>query len=41
MKWITALDLDRWAKTLQARAVFPGLIGDLIRASATDITSFR
>lgn len=41
MKWITALDLEQWAKTLQARAVFPGLIGDLIRASATDITSFR
>ena len=41
MKWITALDLEQWAKRLDARAVFPGLIGDLIRASASDIRSFR
>lgn len=41
MKWITALNLEQWAKMLDARTVFPGLIGDLIRASAKDITSFR
>ncbi|MFZ1547720.1 MAG: hypothetical protein WAT12_11585 [Candidatus Nitrotoga sp.] len=41
MKWITALNLNQWAEKIDARAVFPGLIGDLIRASATDINSFR
>ncbi|WP_200964485.1 hypothetical protein [Achromobacter sp. Root83] len=41
MKWITALDLDQWADTIPARVEFPGLIADLIRASVTDISSFR
>lgn len=41
MKWITALDLETWADTLVSRTVFPELIGDLIRASAKDIRSFR
>lgn len=41
MKWITALDLDQWADTIPARVEFPGLVADLIRASATDISSFR
>lgn len=41
MKWISALNLQQWADTLQARAVFPGLVGDLIRASATEIGTFR
>jgi hypothetical protein len=41
MKWISALDLQTWADTLQARSIFPGLIGDLIRASASEIGAFR
>ena len=41
MKWITALDLQKWADTLQARAILPELVGDLIRASASELQSFR
>ncbi|MFH1813539.1 MAG: hypothetical protein ABIF28_05140 [Pseudomonadota bacterium] len=41
MKWITALDLEQWAETIPARTEFPGLVGDLIRASLTSISSFR
>lgn len=41
MKWITALNLNQWAEKIDARAVFSGLIADLIRASATNIDSFR
>ena len=41
MKWITANNLDQWADTLPARVVFPEMIGDLVRASASEITSFR
>lgn len=41
MKWITAANLEQWAETLQARAVFPGLVADLIRASATEISGIR
>lgn len=41
MKWITALDLQHWADTLQARNAFPGLIADLVRAEAPDISSIR
>lgn len=41
MKWITALNLEQWADTLQARTAFPGLVADLIRASATKISSIR
>ncbi len=41
MKWITALDLDQWADTIPARVDFPGMVGDLIRASVTHISDFR
>ncbi|MEJ5085374.1 hypothetical protein [Brucella pseudogrignonensis] len=41
MKWITATDLQHWAATLSARAAFPELIADLIRATAIEIRSFR
>jgi len=41
MKWITANNLDQWADTNPARGVFPELIGDLIRASSSEIRSFR
>ncbi len=41
MKWITASHLDSWAKTLVARSELPGLVADLIRATALEITAFR
>lgn len=41
MKWITALDLDRWGNTIHARDMMPALVGDLIRASSPEIRSFR
>lgn len=41
MKWITALSLDQWADTIQAKSSFPGLVADLIRASAAHISSYR
>lgn len=41
MKWITALNLQQWADTVTARTSFPGLVADLIRASASEISSVR
>lgn len=41
MKWITTEDLDRWANTTGSRTAISELISELIRASATDVTSFR
>ena len=41
MRWITALNLQQWADTLSARNVFPGMIADLIRASARNISNIR
>lgn len=41
MRWISALNLQQWADTLSARTVFPGMIADLIRASADNIASIR
>ena len=41
MKWITATNLQQWADTLPARVNFPGLIADLIRASASEISNIR
>lgn len=41
MRWITALNLQQWADTLQARTAFPGMVADLIRASAPNISGIR
>lgn len=41
MKWITASNLAQWAETIPARTVFPGLVADLIRASASEISGIR
>lgn len=41
MRWITALNLQTWAETLGARNIFPGMVADLIRASAQDISTIR
>ena len=42
MRWLTAKMLETWAgERLDARAVLPRLMGQLIRASASDIAAFR
>jgi hypothetical protein len=41
VKWITALDLSRWADTTGARTALSELVSALIRATASDIRSFR
>ena len=41
MKWITALDLSRWADTTGARTALSEPVSALIRAAASDIRSFR
>ncbi len=42
MRWVGATQLETWAgERLDARAVLPRLIGQLVRASASDIGSFR
>ncbi len=41
MKWLTASNLESWARSLQAKNVFPEMIGDLIRASSSNVSNFR
>ncbi len=41
MKWIRAIDLDRWAQTLASRIELSGLISALVRASAPRIDAIR
>jgi len=41
VKWVTALELETWASTINARSELADVIADLIRASVKDITSFR
>src|SRR5207237_8653564 len=41
VKWITALDLSRWADTTGARTALSEPVSALIRAAASDIRSFR
>ena len=41
MRWVTAMNLQQWADTLQARTSFPALVADLIRATASNITDIR
>jgi hypothetical protein len=41
VKWVTALDLNRWADTTGARAALSEMVSALIRATAPDIRSFR
>ena len=41
MKWVDAKALERWAEQLGAPETLPVLVGRLILASASDITSFR
>lgn len=41
MKWITAAQLDAWGQTRTSATELPGLVSDLIRATAPDITAIR
>lgn len=41
MQWLTDEDLRNWAKRTDARELFVDLVGDLIRATVSDITKFR
>jgi hypothetical protein len=41
MRWITATQLEEWARTVAVREAFPGLVADLIRASSRDVMSMR
>ena len=41
MKWITALNLQQWMETIPSKTVFPAMVADLIRATATDISGIR
>lgn len=41
MKWVTALNLQQWAETIQAKSRLPGIVADLIRGVAKDISDIR
>ncbi len=41
MQWLTDEDLRKWAKRTDARELFVDMVGDLIRATVSDITKFR
>ncbi len=41
MKWVTALNLQQWAETIQAKSRLPGVVADLIRGVAKDISDIR
>lgn len=41
MKWIKALELEQWADTLQAKGKMPGLVADLIWATASKVRRLR
>ncbi|WP_445621139.1 hypothetical protein ACUN8C_04685 [Kushneria sp. Sum13] len=41
MKWITAIDLEAWGRTIDAALMLPELVADLISATAPEIRSIR
>ncbi|HEX8574565.1 MAG TPA: hypothetical protein VF759_17625 [Allosphingosinicella sp.] len=41
MKWITTAQLDAWGRTRTSETELPGMISDLVRATAPDITAIR
>jgi hypothetical protein len=41
MRWITAKQLEDWARTLASRTELSKVVSDLIRASAPDVASIR
>ena len=40
-KWVDAKNLDQWAESISARTQVAALVGDLIRATAVNVKSFR
>ncbi|UWQ78705.1 hypothetical protein K3725_15530 [Leisingera sp. S132] len=41
MRWISAQELENWARTLASETELPGIVSDLIRASIDDISDIR
>ena len=41
MRWISASQLEVWGRTRTSATDLPGLVSDLIRATAPDITAIR
>jgi hypothetical protein len=41
MRWITAQQLEAWAKAIGSETELPKIVSDLIRASAPDLASIR
>jgi hypothetical protein len=41
MQWVTATQLENWARAILARDELPKIVSDLIRASSPDIASMR
>jgi len=41
MRWVTATQLETWARGISARNELPKVVSDLIRASSPDIASMR
>lgn len=41
MQWINEMDLKKWSKLTNARALLADMVADLIRATITDATRFR
>ena len=41
MRWVTAIQLETWARSVASRNELPKIVADLIRASSPDIASMR
>jgi len=41
MRWITASELEQWARSNSARDALPKIVSDLILASSPDIAAIR
>jgi hypothetical protein len=41
LRWVTATQLETWARSISARNELPKIVSDLIRASSPDIASMR
>jgi hypothetical protein len=41
MRWVTASELEQWARSNSAREALPKIVADLILASSPDIAAIR
>ena len=41
MRWVTAGELEQWARSIGARDALPKIVSDLLLASSLDITTIR